>query len=415
MEVTGIDWVDYAFETLRWLIIVVGAGLVGVWRQLVELQAQYPELLSIQTLFGLVGTTLGVWRWWEGREVNLFRRFESMIERQEARLVKARSDLVDVINRPGPGLVIRAPVFAEKSVRSILARRRWHTAFSLASLAQSIDRRLEHAIATCDRKVSAHLDRLSFFRQQIAAARLVQGALAAGRAARAGEEHERQLLDQEALDHFRSVLALPGHKEDVGALEFMAHQLRRLDGRGQSAIDAYRMVIDVLEPMPRTPSRNLVVARAKRCLAILRYPTTPGIAHDLLDEAIAVLIEFGPPRDRDLLELAETVHLDGIARLRLGHTVLGPQQLNLAQGHYRDLLRSLRIRRRGLFSWMSRERRFAGHRVAELRARAEQQLAKVNHLIELSDRYPRTLMANLARGSGVPRHNRKPSRSRQGH
>jgi hypothetical protein len=95
--------------------------------------------------------------------------------------------------------------------------------------------------------------------------------------------------------------------------------------------------------------------------------------------------------------------------------VQGPQQLSLAEGHYRDLIRSLRSRRRGLFRWMSREGRFSSHRVVELLSRAEQGLAQVQHLIELNNKHSRLLIASLMRGSGVPRHNRKPPRLRQGH
>src|SRR5262245_7557145 len=190
-------------------------GLGGrLWRWLAALQAEYPHLLSTQTLFGLVGSGVGVWKWWEGREVNLFRRFERMIERQEALLVRACSDLLDVMYRPGPGLLIRAPLFVEKALRLVLACRKWHP-HSLWPFPKPIDLRLETAIRTCEHKVSAHLDRLSLFRKQIASAYLLQGALAAGRVASAKEEYDKQRLDQEALDHFRAVLALPGHKEDV--------------------------------------------------------------------------------------------------------------------------------------------------------------------------------------------------------
>jgi len=276
-------------------------------------------------------------------------------------------------------------------------------------LPQATDRRLETAIRTCDRKVTAHLDRLALFRKQIASARLIQGALAAGRAAGASEEHKSQRLDQEALDHFRAVLALPGHKEDLTALELMAHQLARLDGQSQSAANTYDAVINTLEAQEESSVRNLLLGRAKRCLAILRYPSAPRTARDLLDEAINLLTQFGPPRDRDLLELAETVHLSGIARLRLNMTVQGPQQLSLAQGHYRDLLRYLRSRRRGLFRWMSRDRRFTGHRVAELRSRAERGRAQVDHLIKLNNGTHQVLLIkSLGRGTGVPRGNRKP-------
>jgi hypothetical protein len=311
--------------------------------------------------------------------------------------------------RPGPGLLIRVPLLVEKPLRLVLARRKWHPA-SLWPLLQASDRRLEAAISTCDKKVTAHLDRLGFFRKQIVSARLIQGALAAARAAGASEAHETQRLDQEALDHFRAVLALPGHKEDLTALELIAHQLVRLDGQSQSAMNSYDALIHVLEGQESSPTRNLLLARAQRCLAILRYGSAPRTARDLLDTAIDLLTQFGPPRDRDLLELAETVHLNGIVRLRLNQRIQGPQQLTLAQGHYRGLLRYLRSRRRRLFRWMFRERQFAGHRIAELQARAEQGLAQVDHLIKLNNKHQLLLIKSLGKGTGVPRRSRRPSR-----
>src|SRR5262249_22815355 len=140
----------------------------------------------------------------------------------------------------------------------------------------------------------------------------------------------------------------------------------------------------------------------------LVYSDTPGVAQRLLSESIELLTELGPPPDRDFLELAQTCYMDGIARLRLGRNVQGPQQLSLAQGHYRELIRSLRARRLGLFRWMLRERRFSGHRIRELRRRASCGLAQVNHLIRLNDRHQQLLIEGLRRGNGVPRHNRKP-------
>lgn len=78
MEASGIEWIARALDLFSWITGLAAAALDGLWRRLVEIQAQYPQLLSTQTLFGLVGSGVGVWKWWEGREANLFRRFESM-------------------------------------------------------------------------------------------------------------------------------------------------------------------------------------------------------------------------------------------------------------------------------------------------------------------------------------------------
>jgi hypothetical protein len=383
-----IGWFD-----LSWMIDHIGAA--GLW-----------QLLTVQNLATLVSTGIAIWKWWEAREANLFFRFERMISRYEHQLVTARSDLLDVISRPGPGVLIRTPLFVTWTLRAVLQRRRWYPS-SILPFGRTLDKRLEQALVTCNRKVSAHLGRLSFFRQQVASARLIQGALAAARAVNARLEHDRQRLDLEALDHFRGVLAIPGHHDDLGAHELIAHQLARLDQRSQLAVSSYTRIIELSEQQPASPARNRLLARAKRCLAALIYPSRPGNAERMLLEAIELLTEFGPPPDRDLLELAQTYYMDGIARLRLGANVQGPQHLSLAQGHYRELIRSLRARRSGLFRWMLRESRFSGHRVRELRERAEYGLAQVNHLIKLNDEHQDLLIASLKRGNGLPRHNRK--------
>ena len=158
-------------------------------------------------------------------------------------------------------------------------------------------------------------------------------------------------------------------------------------------------MIDILQQQPASSSRNRTLARAKRGLAALLYSNRPGIAQGMLSEAIELLTELGPPPDRDFLELAQTYHMDGVARLRLGGNVQGPQQLSMAQGCYRELTRSLRARRRGLFRWMFRERRFSGHRVTELGKQAECGLAQVNHLILLNHKHQDLLIASLRRGN----------------
>jgi hypothetical protein len=414
MAPSDFGWTSDIGESFRPFVDALWVFLLRLSDWLSDLQARYPQLLSPQTLFGLVGTTLAIWKWWEAREANLFRKFEEMIARNEAQLVKARNDLLDVMLRPGPGMRIRPPLFAEKALRLVLMRRKWHPR-TIFRWGEKVDRQLDIAIATCVRKVGSHRLRLAFYTQEIASARLVQGAVAAGRAASTDDLAQRQLLEQEALDRFRAVLALPGYEEDPAALELVAHQLAQIDPQAVSAINAHVATMNVLQAQPAAPKRNLALARAKRSLAILRYPTAPGIACALLVDASALLTQFGPRRDRDLLELADTLSLEGVARFRLGAVVLGPQRLGEARGHYCDLLRSLDARRKGMFSWMFRTRLYAGHRVRELRRRAVSGLAFTEHLIKLTNRYPTTITANLQKGRGVRRHNRKPLSLLRGH
>jgi hypothetical protein len=56
---------------------------------------------------------------------------------------------------------------------------------------------------------------------------------------------------------------------------------------------------------------------------------------------------------------------------------------------------------------MSREGRFAGHRIAELQLRVRRELAQVGHLIDLNNKHQALLIKSLQKGRGVPRRNRK--------
>lgn len=137
MDAGGVEWIARIRELLDPILSFVGAILAWLGATMSELQARYPQLFSPQTLFGLIGTTIAIWKWWEAREANLFRKFEEMIARNEAQLVKARNDLLDVMVRPGPGVRIRPPLFVEKTLRLVLMRRRWHPS-SLVRLGQKI-------------------------------------------------------------------------------------------------------------------------------------------------------------------------------------------------------------------------------------------------------------------------------------
>ena len=391
----GVDTVGWFSSFLTWFI-----------DQFVQAIRSLSQLVTVQNVATLVSVGIAIWKWWEAREANLYLRFERMISKYEHQLLRARSDLLDVMSRPGPGVLIRTPMFLTWKLRAVLKRHRWYPS-SLWPIGQTVDRRLQQTLLTCNRKVSAHLGRLSYFREQVASAKLIQGSLAAARAADSKELHERQQLDGEALDHFRAVLAIPGHQDDLGALELISHQLVRVDQKSQLAVSSYERMIQILEQQPASSNRNRTLARAKRGLAVLLYSTRPRNAQEMLSDGIELLTELGPPPDRDFLELAQTYYLDGIARLRLGGNVQGPQQLGIAQSCYRELLRSLSARRRGLFRWMFRERRFSGHRVRELRTQAQCGLAQVNQLIKLNGKHQNLLIASLRRGNGVPRHNRK--------
>jgi hypothetical protein len=59
---------------------------------------------------------------------------------------------------------------------------------------------------------------------------------------------------------------------------------------------------------------------------------------------------------------------------------------------------------------MTTEGRFAGHRVAELRARAQRGLDQVERLMNLNNKRQALLIASLSKGRGTPNRNRTPRR-----
>jgi hypothetical protein len=128
----GMHSVDWLSDLLSWF---VAAAKGGVW-----------QLLTVQNAISLVSTGVAIWKWWEAREANLFLRFERMIARNEHKLVGARSDLLDVMNRPGPGVLIRTPLFITWKLRAVLHRRKWHPTCSgrSADSRPSLGKRPQH-------------------------------------------------------------------------------------------------------------------------------------------------------------------------------------------------------------------------------------------------------------------------------
>ena len=59
MEFGASAWADGALGFVSWIIGLLSTALIGVVRRFLELRAKYPELLSPQTLFGLIGTGSG--------------------------------------------------------------------------------------------------------------------------------------------------------------------------------------------------------------------------------------------------------------------------------------------------------------------------------------------------------------------
>ena len=92
--------------------------------------------------------------------------------------------------------------------------------------------------------------RLSLFREQRATVHLIRGAIASARSDRANTAKGWWQTNNEALAHFRDALGVPGNDKDVGALEYKAHQLRKL-GHLEGALAAYQEFencVMVLEP-----------------------------------------------------------------------------------------------------------------------------------------------------------------------
>jgi tetratricopeptide (TPR) repeat protein len=286
-----------------------------------------------QALVGLFGVSFGFYRWWLYREHILHKRLSQYIAESDRRLDAAQRDLLEAIQRPGPGHGPPTPLFADADLASVLRERRWDQTPLALTVCKSADSQLSAAIERIDRRLQATASAMHSLQKQIAAAHTLRGAIAASQTSTPGQ-------GEFALACFRNALRIPNQKIATFAKELEGHQLRKL-GYIDRAASAYRE-LKVLASQLEAREQAIIIARAKRCLAEIYQErsislfctgqkTGPGSAHarDLLVSrvpnarapgALVLRDNFAPYQEWDLLEHSDTCLLTALVYALLGST-----------------------------------------------------------------------------------------------
>jgi hypothetical protein len=301
------------------------------------IEALKPHLHSLIALGSL---SFAIWKWVRYREGALFRRLKELVAKTISGLRLGRADLTAIVCRPAPGQSPTAPLFIEEALRSVLLRRYWWRVLSSRDPITSADRRLDRTLKEIDNQLQWTEMRLELYREQRATVHLVKGAIASARSDRANTAQGWWRTNNEALTHFRDALGVIGNDKDIDALEYKAHQLRKL-GHLEGALAAYEELERCLGNIEDAKRKSTRLARARRYQAEihrLQVPPSLRIANGLLSSALGALAPFAPLVDRDLLEQAEINELQGCVRFGLNFNNRARESLSDAQGDYQRLL-----------------------------------------------------------------------------
>jgi hypothetical protein len=155
--------------------------------------------------------------------------------------------------------------------------------------------------------------RLAAYREQRATVHVIKGAIASVRSERAKTAQIWWKTNNEALAHFRDALGVPGNGREIDALEYKAHQLRKL-GHLDGALKGYEELPKCVDLLDTSKRRSIHLVRAMRYQAEicrLQVPPSLGVANRLLSSALEELAAYAPLVDRDLLDQAEINELRG--------------------------------------------------------------------------------------------------------
>jgi hypothetical protein len=212
-------------------------------------------------LVGLLGIAFGFYKWWTYREQILHARFENYLLESDTRLFNGRSNVLDGLQRPGPGRPLALPLFADADLCSVLRQKNWGWSFTRLNVLGSAEKQLADAAASIERRLATAEAGLSSLRHQLATTHVLRGSIASAFAVTKSTSSDDQ--NATALDFFRSALQVPGQDLDPIAKELEAHQLRRL-GDLRPALTAYRALEGLAGSINGHRAQRLLLARAKR-------------------------------------------------------------------------------------------------------------------------------------------------------
>jgi hypothetical protein len=338
----------------------------------------------LQSLIALGSLSFAIWKWVRYREGALFSRLKDQVADTVSGLRVGRTNLLGIVCRPTPGQSPSAPLFIEDDIRRVLLRRSWWRVLNRDPMT-STDRRLTRVLREIDKQLAWTEMRLALFREQRATVHLIRGAIASARSERAGTAKGWWKTNNEALAHFRDALGVPGCDKDIGALEYKAHQLRKL-GHLEGALVSYGELENAVSALEPSIEKAVLLARALRYRAEinqLQAPPSLGVANRLLSLALDALAPYAPLVERDLLDQAEMHELQGCVRFGLNFNDAARESLSAAQGDYQRIIDSFEERQhrvRRALHWLRSVFRDDGS--SEIRRAAELGLERVTSALE---------------------------------
>jgi hypothetical protein len=338
----------------------------------------------LNALVALASLSFAIWKWYRYRDAALFDRLKELIAKTVTGLRVDRADLLEAICRPAPGQTPKAPLFIESDLRRVLLKRSWSQVLRSRTRLTRTERRLDSVLEEIDKQLSWTEMRLALFREQRATVHVIKGAIASARSQRAKTEQSWWNGNNDALAHFRDALGVPGNKKDLGAMEYKAHQLRKL-GHLEGALTCYEELEVVARLLEASKARGVIVARAMRYQAeICRLQQSLRNANGLFSAALQELAPYAPLTGRDLLDQAEMNELQGCVRFGLNFNNAASVSLSAAIADYQRLVSAFEEEDRHILSRTLRRLRtmLRNDKRAELRKAAQDGLARTTRALQ---------------------------------
>ncbi len=161
----------------------------------------------LEAIFGLVGLSFAIWRWYRHREKVLHKRLLEYLLDEEKRLGTSLEGMLEAIDHPTTRRRPRSPLLVSRALRKVLKRKNWKG----TSIFTSVEHTTETQLVLAGVKVGNQLELLekakAGYREQQAAVHILAGAIKSARAAKylVGRDEQRQ--HAQALESFRYALA----------------------------------------------------------------------------------------------------------------------------------------------------------------------------------------------------------------
>jgi hypothetical protein len=248
------------------------------------------------------------------------------LKRDDKRLSPTGRKLTTVVERPGPGREFGPPIFFSAELEPTLKGMRW-------GRLDAADKRLTAELGTLKQQLEQWGNLEANYNRLRAQAHLIKGAIAAARAASPNGSGDNRTDDVEAFEHFKAAYEL--NKEDVQALEYMAHQRVRLRDLGNALTDFENLqALAEKQADKKLTSRALMfqalIREQEGAARLLQNPNTRPQQEPNLQEARYLLtraLDALPDAERGTLEEAALYELRG----RVNHR---RQTLRLATDDY---------------------------------------------------------------------------------